>query len=100
MRFQFKRKKLKALYYEDKNVENYSEAIVNAFFEVMAAIEAAVDERDLYKLKSFRFEKLEGKRGKQEERSLRLNDQFRLIVKLEQDNDGKYILIIDIEDYH
>lgn len=100
MRFQFKQKKLKALYYENKNPENYSEAIVNAFFEVMTVIDAAIDERDLYKLKSLRFEKLEGKRGKQEERSLRLNDQFRLIVKLEQDKDGKYILIIDIEDYH
>lgn len=66
----------------------------------MTVIEAAVDERDLYKLKSLRFEKLEGKRGKQEERSLRLNDQFRLMVKLVQDNDGKYILIINVEDYH
>ena len=63
-------------------------------------IDGAPDERDLYKFKSLHFEKLAGKRGKQEQRSLRLNDQFRLIVKLDRDSEGKYILIIDIEDYH
>jgi toxin HigB-1 len=100
LRFKFSKKKLDALYYEKKNPGTYSEAIIEAFFEVMSIIEAAPDERDLYNFKSLHFEKLEGKRGKLEQRSLKLNDQFRLIVKLERDSSGKYILIIDIEDYH
>ena len=29
-----------------------------------------------------------------------VNKQWRLIVILEKDEEGKYILIIDIEDYH
>ncbi len=63
----------------------------------MSVIEAAVDERDLYTLKGFHFEKLKGRPG---ERSLRLNGQWRLIVSLEKDSEGTYLLIIDIEDYH
>lgn len=54
----------------------------------------------MYALKGLRFEKLKGKRGKQGQYSLRLNQQWRLIVSLEEDEEGKYILIIDIEDYH
>ena len=66
----------------------------------MAIIKAAKSEQDLYALKGLRFEKLSGKRGKQNQRSLRLNRQWRLIVIIEKDEHGKYILIVDIEDYH
>lgn len=64
----------------------------------MAAIAAAVDERDLRALKGFRYEKLKGER--KGEHSIRLNDQFRLIVQQETDEGGKYLLVIDIDDYH
>lgn len=99
LRFQFKKKKLEALYTEEKNAHKYP-GVVDDFFEVMTIIDAAVDERDLYALKGLRFEKLSGKRGKQGQRSLRLNDQWRLIVVLDQDEQGQYLTIIDIEDYH
>lgn len=100
MRFEFKDKKIEALYTEEKGAEKYSEAVVEAFFEVMSIIGAAEDERDLYAFKGLRFEKLEGERGKRGERSLRLNKQWRLVVSIKQDKDGKLIWIIDIEDYH
>jgi proteic killer suppression protein len=58
---------------------------------------AAADERDLYGLKSLHYEKLKGDRSHQ--RSLRLNQQFRLIVELERHN-GKTVAIIEIVDYH
>lgn len=63
----------------------------------MNAIAAARDERDLYALKGFHFEKL---KGRPRERSLRLNKQWRLIVAIEKDEEGGYLLIIAIEDYH
>ena len=63
----------------------------------MSAIDAARDERDLYALKGLHFEKL---KGRTRERSVRLNKQWRLIVSSEKDDDGTYILVIDIEDYH
>jgi proteic killer suppression protein len=100
MKFIFKKKKLETLYTKGEGVEKYSEAVINAFFDVMSIIDAAIDERDLYAFKGLRFEKLEGERGNRGERSLRLNEQWRLILSIEQDKDGKIIFIIDIEDYH
>lgn len=99
LRFQFKKQKLEALYTEGKDGHKYP-GVVDDFFEVMAIIAAAKDERDLYAQKGLRFEKLLGKRGKQGQRSLRLNNQWRLIVVLEEDEQGNYLLIIDIDDYH
>ncbi|WP_199326278.1 type II toxin-antitoxin system RelE/ParE family toxin [Dendronalium sp. ChiSLP03b] len=99
LRFQFKKKKLEALYTEEKDAHKYP-GVVDDFFEVMAIIDAAVDERDLYAQKGLRFEKLKGKRGKKGQRSLRLNDQWRLIVTVDEDDQGNYLTIIDIEDYH
>lgn len=31
---------------------------------------------------------------------MRLNDQFRLILELEEDRAGKIVAVISIEDYH
>lgn len=100
VRFKFKKKKIYSLYYEEKGAEDYQPAVVDAFFEVMTKIAAATDERDLYSIKSLHFEKLEGERGKRGERSIRLNDQWRLILIVTKDERGKYLLIIDIVDYH
>jgi proteic killer suppression protein len=63
-------------------------------------INAAIDERDLYAQKGLHFEKLSGQRGKQGQRSLRLNRQWRLIVTSAEDEEGTYLHIIDIENYH
>ncbi|GBF78847.1 type II toxin-antitoxin system RelE/ParE family toxin [Aphanothece sacrum] len=99
MKFRFKNKKIEALYTEEKNAHKYPN-VIDDFFEVMAIIDSAESERDLYAFNGLRFEKLSGKRGKQGQRSLRLNGQWRLIVVLEKDEEGNYLLIIDIEDYH
>jgi toxin HigB-1 len=66
----------------------------------MQQIRAALDERAFYALKSLHFEKLEGARSHQ--RSMRLNDQWRLIVELLDDDDGngKTVLVVEIADYH
>ena len=81
---------------------DFSQPIVKAFRKRMQQIRAALDERDFYRLKSLRFEKLGGKRRHQY--SMRLNDQYRLIVELKKANPGtqskKAIKIVSIEDYH
>ena len=97
LRFRFKTKKFEELYTKQKNAHKYAEGVVEAFFEAMAIIRAAKDERDLRAFKSLRLEKLSGKR--KDEYSLRLNQQWRLIIKFEED-EGKTVLIIGIEDYH
>lgn len=100
MRYCFKNKKIEALFTEEKDARKYPKAVVDAFFDVMLIIIAAEDERDLRAMKSLHFEKLKGERGNKGERSIRLNDQWRLIVNLRKDEEGKLILIIDLEDYH
>ncbi|MGE0542633.1 MAG: type II toxin-antitoxin system RelE/ParE family toxin [Dehalococcoidia bacterium] len=75
-----------------------SSAIVKAYRRRMQGIRAAVDERDFYAMKSWHFEKLAGKRSHQ--RSIRLNDQYRLIVELVGRGQDTYVRIISVEDYH
>ena len=98
MRFRFKSRKLSLLYTEERNAHKYPPGVVDAFFEVMSIISAAGDERDLHAMKSLHFEKLKGKR--KEQRSVRLNEQFRLTLSISQDEQGKLLVILDIEDYH
>jgi toxin HigB-1 len=98
LRFFFANKKLERLYTEEKGAHKYPPTVIDAFFEVMSVIESALDERDLYALKSLHYEKLKGNRSHQ--RSIRLDRQFRLILERARDEMGKYFWIIQIEDYH
>lgn len=96
MRFEFKDKKLRALYYEERNAHRFH--AVDDFFDVMTQITAARDVRDLYEATGLHFEKLKGPR--KDEHSLRLNVQWRLTLWVEQDEQGEFLLINRIEDYH
>jgi toxin HigB-1 len=64
----------------------------------MQLIRAAPDERDFYALKSLHFEKLQGDREGQ--CSMRLNKQWRLILRLDTRANGKVVVVISIADYH
>jgi proteic killer suppression protein len=98
LRFFFANTRLERLYTTEQGARRYPPGVVDAFFEVMDVIANAADERDLYALKSLHYEKLKGRRSHQ--RSVRLNDQFRLILEREQDDEGRFFWIIQIEDYH
>ena len=74
------------------------EGIDRKFRFLLGYIRAALDERDFYKMKSLHYEKLKGKRSHQ--RSMRLNDQWRLILELQKDSRGKLVVVISVEDYH
>jgi toxin HigB-1 len=76
----------------------FSEAIVKAFRKRMQGIRAASDERDFYALRSLNFEKLKGARSHQY--SMRLNDQWRLILEMEGKGKDKVLVVVGIEDYH
>ena len=64
----------------------------------MQQIRAAADERDFYAIRSLHFEKLSGRR--QDQYSMRLNDQYRLILEIAGGAADKVIVIVGIEDYH
>jgi proteic killer suppression protein len=93
LRFEFKTKRLRLLYHEEKGALKYPTEVVDAFYKKMSVIEAAVDLRDLYALKSLHFEKLKGARS--EDRSIRLNKQYRLILQIKKDQQGNWLLTLD-----
>ena len=72
--------------------------IVKAFRKRMQQIRSFKDERDFYNLRSLRFEKLKGTRRHQH--SIRLNDQWRLILEFEGSGNNKKCIIVEINDYH
>lgn len=73
-------------------------ALVKAYRKRLNFIRQAQDERDLRAWKSLRFEKLQGNR--QHQHSIRLNDQWRLVLELEGEGPNKKLVIVSIEDYH
>lgn len=64
----------------------------------LAVLRAAPDDRSLRNWKSLHYEKLKGDRDGQ--RSVRLNDQFRMVFELDETTDPQTVTIISIEDYH
>lgn len=76
----------------------HSQAIVSAYRKRMQLIRASPDERDFYALRSLRFEKLKGERSHQY--SMRLNQQWRLILEFDKEAVPVIVLIVGIEDYH
>ncbi len=77
-----------------------SQAVVRAYRKVMQIIRAAPDERTFYQMKSLHFEKLKGDRAG--DHSMRLNVQWRLILRLEDGSapGSRRAVIVAIEDYH
>lgn len=76
----------------------FSDAVVKGYRKAMQHIRAASDERTFYARRSFHFEKLKGDRTGQY--SMRLNDQWRLILRIQGDHPNKTICVIEIVDYH
>jgi proteic killer suppression protein len=76
----------------------FGDAVVKAYRKRMQQIRAATDERTFYALRSLHFEKLEGDRKGQF--SMRLNDQWRLIVEVQGEAPKKTVYVIEIIDYH
>jgi toxin HigB-1 len=94
--------------YDDESLEllasnpdydaGFGRDVVKAFRKRIQVIRAAPDERDFRALKSLHFEKLQGQREGQY--SMRLNDQWRLILKFVTRERGKTVVVIAIDDYH
>jgi proteic killer suppression protein len=87
MKIRFADKKLEALYLEGKGAQNYPQQVVTAFTNTLATIQTLENETLFYRFKSWRVEKLSGKRAG--EYSIRLNKQFRLVYTLEKIKEEK-----------
>jgi proteic killer suppression protein len=98
MRVRFASEPLERLETDPRFTGGHSADLVRLYRKRMNFIRQAVDERDLYALKSLHFEKLKGARS--QDRSIRLNDQWRLILRFEGEGSSKTVVIVSIEDYH
>jgi toxin HigB-1 len=76
----------------------FGDQVVRSYRKRMQQIRAATDERTFYALKSLHFEKLRGDR--QGQLSMKLNDQWRLIIELKGDAPRKTVYVVEITDYH
>ncbi len=72
--------------------------VVRGYRKAIRFIRSAVDERDFRGMRSFNFEKLKGNRAHQH--SLRINEQWRVIIEIQKAEPKNVIRIIGIEDYH
>ena len=64
----------------------------------LTVLRAAVDDRCLRNWKSLHYEKLKGDREGQ--RSIRVNNKYRIVFELDSDSDPQIATILSIEDYH
>ena len=96
MKLRFRTEALRQL--EEADSQEFSEAVTERYRSRINLIRSAPDERDFYALKSLHYEKLSGDRAHQ--RSMRLNQQWRLILEFEGEGADKTVVIIAIEDYH
>lgn len=72
--------------------------LVKHYRKKLGIVIHAKDERDLISMRSLHFEKLVGDRAGQH--SIRLNDQWRLILRLRTDEAGRVAVIVEVVDYH
>lgn len=71
--------------------------VIKSYRKKVQLISAAQDERDLYAMRGLRMEKLRGDRLGQT--SMRLNDQFRLILTFKTEGD-RVAVLLEVVDYH
>lgn len=80
------------------STKRFDPILVASYRKKIGLIKAAVDERDLRAYKALRLEKLLGDRKGQN--SIRLNQQYRLILKFKTGNPERVTVVIEIVDYH
>ncbi len=73
-------------------------AVIKSARRKLTVLRAAVDDRSLRNWKSLHYEKLRGDR--EGRRSIRLNDQYRMVFELDEETEPQTITILEIEDYH
>lgn len=99
MQLRFEDAELERLAYEAEfRVRRWSTDLTRAYRRVIQIISSAEDERDLRSLKGLRLEKLKGTRAGTS--SVRINDQYRLVLRFETDANNKIAIIIEAVDYH
>jgi len=73
-------------------------SVIKSARRKLTVLRAATDDRSLRKWKSLHYEQLKGDRDGR--RSIRLNDQYRMVFTLDTSKEPQEITVLSIEDYH
>lgn len=99
MRLEFEDEELEHLAFEPEfRTRRWSQDVASAYRRVLNLISSAPSDHDLRQFKGLRLEKLKGKRAGTS--SVRINDQYRLVLRFRTDDDGRLAVIIEALDYH
>jgi toxin HigB-1 len=99
VRIEFADGELRRLYVDlEFALPQFGPDLTSAYRKKVGFLASASSELDLRAYKALHYEKLRGDREGQH--SVRLNQQWRLILRVETDDDGRLLIIIEIVDYH
>jgi proteic killer suppression protein len=98
MRIVFAADELALIETDEAGATRLSVAVIKSARRKLTVLRAATDDRSLRNWKSLRYEKLKGNREGQ--RSIRINDQYRMVFRLDDETAPPTITILSIEDYH
>lgn len=73
-------------------------SVIQSARRKLTVLRAAIDDRSLRNWKSLHYEKLKGDRDGL--RSIRLNDQYRMVLSLDETTNPQTATVLAIEDYH
>lgn len=97
MDIEFVDKKLLSLL-EDVSIDWLPISVIKSSRRKLTILACAKNEKDLRNWKSLHYEKLLGDRKGQ--RSIRVNDKYRIVFELDKSCDPQKVTIFSIEDYH
>lgn len=98
MRVEFADDRLLLLFTHEAHKLGLPFAVIKSARNRLLQMEEADDERTLRNLKSLNFKKLNGKREGQ--RSIRVNDQYRIVFELVDGERPPVIRVLEIDDTH
>jgi proteic killer suppression protein len=98
MRIEFADEDLERICTDDAHRMGLPFAVIKAARHKLIQMESAADERDLRNLKSLNYKKLQGQREGQ--RSIRINDQYRIVFTVSDGGGSSVLTIIEIGDTH
>lgn len=98
MDIEFGTTELRRLATEPGYTAGYPPEVETMYRRRIQFIDAAPNDLALRNQRSWRFKKLKGDRS--EQHSIRLNDQWRLVVELRTGGERRIVRIVSIEDYH
>jgi len=98
MDVEFADKTLATIESDDPSPTRLPVPVIKSARRKLVQLRAATDDRTLRNLKSLHYEKLKGDRKGQ--RSIRVNEKYRIVFTLDNDTTPKKATILAIEDYH